>query len=157
MRDLRLETKFPKLREGGYSIESPRDKKYNCVAYVVGNPTRNWNWMPYPTGGYYWPPDIEGDDTIESWTKVFSIRGYSICESGDFEEGLEKVVIYSDHEGEPTHVAKQDVAKGKWISKLGKGHDIEHDSYESLEGFDGDEYGTAVRFMSRHYSTRSAW
>ncbi|HWN10710.1 MAG TPA: hypothetical protein VNO50_15835 [Pyrinomonadaceae bacterium] len=149
MRDPLLESKFPKLSSGGYSIESRQDGSYNCVAFAIGNPTRNWQWMPYPTGGYYWPPGIEGDDTIQTWTKVFSIHGYRQCENGDFEPGVEKIVLYTDPDGVPTHVARQDIARGTWISKLGKGHDIQHDQYEALEGFDGHEYGVAVRFMSR--------
>ena len=155
--DPNLEAKFPKLRNGGYRITSPKDKKYNCVAYNIGNPTRNWNWMPYPTGGYYWPPGIEGDDTIESWTRVFIIHGYRICENGDFEPGLEKVAIYSDEGGVPTHSAKQNITTGMWMSKLGGSYDIEHSSFELLEGFDEHEYGAAVRFMARPITQESAW
>src|ERR1051325_11173999 len=104
MRDPQLESYFPKLSSGGYSIESPEDRKYNCVAFAIGNPTRNWQWMPQPTGGYYWPPDIEGDATIEAWTRVFRIHGDRQCENGDFETGVEKVALYIDEEGIPTHV-----------------------------------------------------
>lgn len=149
MRDPQLESDFPKLSSGGYSVESPEDVKYNCIAFAVGNPTRNWQWMPRATGGYYWPPDIVGDETIEAWTRVFRLHGYRQCENGEFENGVEKIALYTDPDGIPTHVAKQDIVKGKWVSKLGKGHDIYHDSYRLLEGFDGHEYGTAVRFMSR--------
>jgi hypothetical protein len=149
MRDPQLETRFPKLSNGGYDIKSPKDQKYNCVAFAIGNPTRNWNWMPYKTGGYYWPPDIEGDETLRAWTRVFEIHGYRQCETGDFEPGIEKIALYTDSDGVPSHVAKQDILTGKWISKLGKGYDIEHDSYDVLEGFDEHEYGVAVRFMSR--------
>ena len=156
MRDPELEEKFPKLRAGGYSITSAKDKKYNAVAFAVGNLTRNWNWMPYPTGGYYWPPDIKGDDEISHWTQVFIIHGYSICEKGDFEDGVEKIALYIDPDGTPTHVAKQDVPSKKWISKLGGGYDILHDAFELLEGYEEHEYGTAVRFMARPHKTRSA-
>ncbi|MGI8654291.1 MAG: DUF7689 domain-containing protein [Pyrinomonadaceae bacterium] len=156
MRDPELETKFPKLRSGGYSIASSKDKKYNAIAFAVGNPTRNWNWMPYPTGGYYWPPGITGDDTINTWARVFMVHGYSLCDNGDFENGVEKVVLYCDPDGTPTHVAKQDVTIKKWISKLGKDYDIQHDSFDVLEGYDEHEYGTAVRFMARPTSTRGA-
>lgn len=149
MRDPQLESKFPKLGNSSYDIKSPKDQKYNCVAFAVGNPTRNWQWMPHKTGGYYWPPAIDGDETLRAWTAVFELHGYQQCETGAFESGIEKIALYTDSDGEPSHVAKQDILTGKWISKLGKDYDIEHDSYDVLEGFEEHEYGVAVRFMSR--------
>src|SRR5437870_6260006 len=125
MREPHLEERFSKLRNGGYGVESPEDPKYNCIAFAVGNLTRWWQWMPGRTRGYYWP--LPSDNTLQSWMEVFRLHGYAPCESADFEAGLQKVAIYVN-EGEPTHVAKQDVESGKWISKLGRGKDISHNT-----------------------------
>lgn len=159
MRDPQLEYYFPKLSGGGYSIQSPEDPNYNCVAFAVGNPTRMWQWMPRPTGGFYWPPGIDGDGSIDDWMKVFTIHGYRPCENGKFEKGLEKVALYLDADGEPSHVARQDITTGKWISKLGKGHDIDHISLDLLAGVERHEYGRVARFMSRRgqWPSQSLW
>ncbi|HST51049.1 MAG TPA: hypothetical protein VLJ61_03485 [Pyrinomonadaceae bacterium] len=154
-REPRLERKFPKLRNGGYSTESPRDPKYNCVALAVGDFNNFWQYMGRGrTRGYYWPPDVK-DDSLESWIEVFRLHGYELCGNGDFEPGVEKVAIYVDSEGFTTHVAKQDIVIGKWASKLGKkGHDIVHDSLELLAGEEGDEYGDVKVFMKREFKGR---
>jgi hypothetical protein len=36
----RLEQIFPALRHGGYRITSPVDKRYNCIAYALGDTAR---------------------------------------------------------------------------------------------------------------------
>ena len=43
-----------------------------------------------------------------------------------------------------THFAK--FADGRWVSKIGDDHDIEHDS---LRSFEGEAYGYVVRILSR--------
>ena len=149
-RDPKLEAKFPKLKSGGYSIKSPAEAGYNCMAFAVGNPTRYWQWMEGRTKGYYWPPGVEGDDTVEAWAKVFQIHGYNKCENGEYERNTDKVAIYEDDDHTPTHVAKLDAEAGKWLSKLGrKGYDIQHDSYTLLEGDEEDEFGRVATFMKR--------
>jgi hypothetical protein len=45
----------------------------------------------------------------------------------------------------PEHVARQK-ASGVWISKMGKGHDIEHDTLKALEG---EMMGKVVTIMRR--------
>lgn len=152
-REPRLEQKFPKLSGGGYSRESPRDPRYNCVALAVGDFNNFWQFMgPGKTKGYYWPPDL--DDSLKGWIEVFRLHGYEISDSPDFESGIEKVAIYVDSDGETSHVAKQDVVLGKWVSKLGKGHDIVHDTLELLAGDEGDEYGRVEVVMQRKFQAR---
>ena len=153
-REPRLERKFPKLRGGGYSRESPRDPKYNCVALAVGDFNNFWQYMgPWKTKGYYWPPDLQ-DDSLESWIELFRLHGYERCTNADFEPGVEKVAIFIDSDGATTHVAKQDVLLRKWASKLGKGHDIVHDTLELLAGEEGDEYGKVEVIMQRKFQGR---
>ena len=91
MRDAELEQFFPKMRSGGYDITSPRDKKYNCVAWAVGSVTLWWQWVGFPSKVWYWPPGIDRDDMLESWVKVFQLHGYAVCENASWEAGMEKV------------------------------------------------------------------
>jgi len=106
------------------------------------------------TRGYYWP--LKWNNTLASWIEVFRLHGYKQCNNGELERDSEKVAIYVRPSGLPSHVAKQ-TESGQWSSKLGKGHDILHDSLDLLEGHDGDEYGRVEVFMSRPRTTRSAW
>jgi hypothetical protein len=149
MRDPYTESRFPKLQNGGYAIKSKRAPKYNCIAFAVGNETRWWQWMPRRTKGYYWP--IDWDNSLQSWIEVFRIHGYEPCKNADFESGIEKIAIYVDEDRVPTHVAKQHLPSRKWISKLGKGKDIAHDTLELLAGYDIDEYGKVEQIMMRPY------
>lgn len=148
MRDAELEQFFPKMQSGGYDITSPRDKKYNCVAWAVGSVTLWWQLVDFPSRVWYWPLGIDRDDTLEGWVKVFQLHGYVVCEDASWEDGTEKVAIYVSTDATPSHVAKQG-ENSRWKSKLGKGYDIEHDSLEILEGEEGQEYGKAMRFLRR--------
>jgi len=79
----------------------------------------------------------------------FSMQvSYTKAEDGSFEGGFEKVAIYVDLDLSPTHVAKQ-LPSGRWKSKLGKGHDIEHDTVDALEGDQMDEYGIVAQYLRR--------
>jgi len=75
---------------------------------------------------------------------LFATLGYEDCDGEEFEDGFEKIVIFADANGTPTHVARQ-VASGSWTSKLGPLEDIRH----SLRGLLGGPYGHIVRFMRR--------
>jgi hypothetical protein len=37
-----LEEDFPNLRASGWELTSPRDMKYNCIAYAAYDPLRRW-------------------------------------------------------------------------------------------------------------------
>jgi hypothetical protein len=50
----------------------------------------------------------------------------------ELEHGVEKVAIYVDCDGVPTHAARQ-LADGTWTSKLGEWEDIQHDTLEAME------------------------
>ncbi len=116
----------------------------NCIGWALGDTAHYWQGGA-PTKGYYWPPSIPQDDSLASWVMVFELYGYRVTDSAELEPGVEKVAIYASADGTPNHVARQK-ASGLWTSKLGKGEDIEHGT---LEGLEGDEYGTVVRVMER--------
>ena len=67
-----------------------------------------------------------------------------MCPAADLEPGVEKIALYANAVGKPTHGARQ-LANGRWTSKLGKREDIEH----ALHDLEGELYGTVVRIMKR--------
>jgi hypothetical protein len=146
-RDLELEEDCPGLRQSPYKITSPRDPKYNCIAFAVGDMTQFWDDLGLPEEirikGYYWPPGVPTGDTILGWVKIFEIHGYTETEDGSLEPDYEKVAIYGSETG-AEHVARQR-ASGIWVSKMGKGVDIEH----TLTGLEGDFPGRVIKIMKR--------
>jgi hypothetical protein len=138
---------FPGLNAANYRLRSPKDTAYNCVAWAVGDIRNFWDdvrILGRPVKGYYWPSRIRAD-TLEGWKEVFALHNYRECNSATFDTEFEKVAIYVDSDGSPSHVARQ-TGLGTWTSKLGKGCDIEHDTLASLEG---EEYGTVALIMQR--------
>jgi hypothetical protein len=142
-RDAELEQAFPNLVTRDYQITSPKDTAYNCVAWAVGDMTHFW--YSARVKGYYWPPGVDSADTLEGWKQVFALHGYSDVESDAFDVKFEKIAIYVDAAGDPSHVARQ-TETGEWTSKLGKGYDIQHSTLDVLEG---DEYGKVAVIMQR--------
>jgi len=130
-RDLELEQDCPDLARYGYTQTSPRDPRYNCVAWAVGD--TKYNWYDVKIKGYYWPPGGADADTVEGWVKVFALFGYVKTENRELEPEFEKIAIYVTAEGFPEHVARQK-GSGMWSSKMGKGIDMDHPTLEAIEG-----------------------
>ncbi len=82
---------------------------------------------------------------------AFELVGFEQCESPDHEPGFEKVAIYADDDGAPTHAARQ-LEDGRWASKLGDWEDIEHESPENLESGTHmrSKYGEVALVMRRN-------
>jgi len=112
----------------------------------VGRQDRWWEAEGIP--GYYWPDSIARDGTVKSAIALFELLGFDICDNGEIEPGYGKVALYGDS-GSYTHVARQ-LENGKWTSKIGRLHDIEHDS---LDGLVGQEYGLVINFLKKRRST----
>lgn len=144
-----IEFCFPNLKSRGYRITSPATPAYNCIAWAA-NDTQNW-WWPVALGGYFWPAGSPFSATVADFTETFSQVGYELSESETWEQGFEKLAIYADENGDPTHIARQ-LNSGTWTSKLGESEDIEHSDLADLEG---DCYGRAVRILKRRWSNRS--
>ena len=134
---------FPGLRTGHYQVTSPADNTYNCVAWAAHDAAR-W-WDPSVAQGYWWPDTVARTLSLANLVAVFVALGFEPCDGVALEPSLERVAIYSDDRGWPTHVARQR-AEGGWTSKLGASEDIVHDSVEQLEGA---IYGTVVRILKR--------
>lgn len=137
-----IEVIFPNVINEGYQITSPDTQAYNCIAWAAEDSGR-W-WWPDPTYQAYWPADIPINNSLESFILLFEQLGYQICHDGNFENGFQKVAIYIDHSG-VTHAARQ-LDNGKWTSKLGDGHDIEH----TLLGLVSTKYGSVGKIMRRN-------
>jgi hypothetical protein len=129
-----IEATFPDLKAAGYRITSPATPSYNCFAWA-GNDTRRW-WQPIALHGFYWPEEVPAELGLENLAAVYKQLEYCACETTQFEPGIEKLAIYVDSDGTPTHAARQ-LTDGQWTSKLGELEDVEHSRLESLETFYG--------------------
>lgn len=144
---LEIEEDFPNI-VGQYEIKSDKDEGHNCVGFAVGDTSHYWDpdAAARPIRGYYWPPGCGNDDALANLVRVFEIHGYEICESAELEPDFEKVAILGDRVAY-SHAAKQ-LASGKWSSKLGKGHDIHHNTLDAICG-GGNAYGAVMHIMRR--------
>ena len=142
MRSHAIEKAFPDLVTSGYKISSPRDYHYNCIAWAAKNDAK-W-WWPDPQNIGFWPAEVPREVTLECFISAFESLGFSICDSQDFEEGYEKIAIFTDSRDIPTHAARQ-LSSGKWTSKLGRLEDIEHE----LMGVAGVAYGKISVLLRR--------
>jgi hypothetical protein len=77
-------------------------------------------------------------------------RFYAVSSGDEIQPGLEKIALFADANGLPTHAARQ-LANGRWTSKLGKAEDIEHE----LRDLEGNFYGSVVLVMARSLPTAS--
>jgi hypothetical protein len=132
---------FPNLH--AFVETSPATPKYNCIAWAAED-TENF-WWPKPDPGYYWPPTVLREVEIGRFIEAFRTCGYEPCDNGDREAGWQKVVIYAQSDGTPTHMARQ-LEDGRWTSKLGNNIDITHPTVEALEG---NQYGKAAQYLRR--------
>jgi hypothetical protein len=141
---------FPDLFLSGYGVTSPEDPQYNCIAWAAGDENTDAFWTPYMIGGgYYWPEDkVPRNAKVATFIKLYeTVAGYVVCNTGDLEEGVEKIALYADPAGEITHAARQQ-ANGIWTSKLGDWEDIDHISLDGLAGAP-PAYGSVVQFLKR--------
>lgn len=132
---------FPGLARG-YRITSPATNDYNCLAWAAGRDDRWW-WPGHPDA--FWPPGVPAAATVATFAAAYRSIGYEACVSGVLELRFDKIVIFADAAGVPTHAARQ-LVRGTWTSKLGRDVDIEHRAPESLTSVD---YGAPVLFMKR--------
>jgi hypothetical protein len=145
-----LERAFPNLKPGKYSVTSPADGRYNCIAFAAGDSTRFWWPSQALPAGFHWPlpPGPGRDCELSNFEKAFATLGYERCDSADLESGFEKVAIYIDANGVPTHAARQ-LPSGEWTSKLGSYVDITHTAPEDVGGHAAKGYGDVALVMRR--------
>lgn len=134
---------FPGLRAETYEVTSPATPTYNCIAWAALDES-HW-WEPDAAGVYHWPEGAARAFTIEAHVEAFGQLGYERCSGPEPEDGFEKVVIYADAPGVPTHAARQ-LPDGTWTSKLGMSADIRH---QTLSGVAGGPYGEPAVCLRR--------
>jgi hypothetical protein len=130
-----------------FDISSEGTDNYNCFAWAAGDSTARWE----PTEGYYWPPGAPREISVDAVIRAFEFLGYEETTGDTLESAYEKVAIFADADGEPTHAARQ-LENGGWTSKLGNYEDIEHDRLSELEG-PKPCYGKVVRLLRRSRPT----
>ena len=139
---IHLELRYPNLALTEYAVTSPKSQEYNCFAWVAGDQER-W-WQPTPEDEFYWVQGVPMEETLSAYIQAYQKLGYAICDNAVLETGYEKIALYVNDEGIPTHAAKQ-LSTGKWSSKLGWLEDIEHE----LEGLIGEKYGKIAQVLRR--------
>jgi hypothetical protein len=137
-----IEALFPSLGPDGFSITSPQNPDYNCIAWAAGDVSR-W-WWPSTNPQVFWPAGVPLIETLASFQQAFETLGYSTCPGADLEPGFEKLAIFADTSDLPTHAARQ-LSSGRWTSKLGELEDFEHALYD-LEGL---AYGRVALLLKR--------
>lgn len=141
----RLQKIFPNLQPGTFAITSKDADDYNCIAWAAGD-TQRW-WWPIDAQHAYWPKGHPKRVTLENFINTFRKElGYRPCKDGSLQRGYEKLAIYVDSHGLPTHMARQ-LSNGVWSSKLGELEDIAH---VSLHGIEQPDYGSPQCFLRRH-------
>lgn len=143
---------FPSLTNAVYTVTSPIDRRYNCIAWSIGDVTK-W-WWPDRWNVGFWPANAPREDTVAAFTQMYSLFGYQSCLDGFLEIGFEKIALYAviNQSGiqEPTHAAFQ-LENGHWTSKLGIFEDIDHFVTNALNG---NRYGTVIQYMKRVRQSR---
>jgi len=135
-----IQDDFPNLDRSEWRITSDPDENYNCIAWAIGS-TTNWWW---PESDKYWPAGVAMEETVAAFLAALGTVGFVCSDCDTLENGFEKVALFA-LDDQPTHAARQ-LPDGKWSSKLGRGHDIEHGD---LHGVAGAIYGTVVRILKR--------
>ena len=102
-----IEFSFPNLA-GGDRITSPETPSYNCIAWAASD-TGHW-WWPTALRGYYWPAEAPRSGSIRDFIAAFGKLGYEPVENAELEEGIEKIAIYADEQGDPTHMARRRIS-----------------------------------------------
>ncbi len=137
-----LERDFPRLVGTNYEPKSKHTIVYNCASFAIGF-EGNYMW-PISHGPYAW----KGERVLSLKNVRLEFEGYGFqsCGNNDsFEDGVIKIAIYTDDDGLPTHIARQNPEHKMWVSKCGDKEDIIHE----LEALNGSEpaYGRASLFM----------
>ena len=64
-------------------------------------------WDPADEDEYYWPSEVSRLLSLRSLMAAFETRGYKACAEANPEPDTEKLALYADERGSPTHVARQ--------------------------------------------------
>jgi hypothetical protein len=156
---IQLHQEIPNLSTAYWSINSPMDTEYQCIAWAACRTDRVW-W-PWNHPSFYWPPGfgtlpLGSPVPVEHFAELFEKKfGYRMCNTPTFEVGYQKIAIYVNALG-VTHMARQHFFGRGWLSKLGGEEDIVHESTSDVEGDISpmaNRYGVVARYMKRSWWT----
>ena len=136
---------FPNLNRANHRITSIRTFRYNCIAWAAESNIKWWWPRLSRTSRSYWPPGVPQEVTLAAFIEAFRLLAYQECADGSLENGYQKIALYADASGKPTHAARQ-LPDGTWTSKLGNLEDIVHTTVDDVSG---PLYGAPARFMRR--------
>jgi hypothetical protein len=131
---------FPNSFDFPLEITSVETAQYNCVALALGD-TENW-WEA--DEGYVWLDDIEYSQSLSALKSLFEKFQFETADNSSFEDGYEKVALFSEDNLNCSHVARQLNAE-LWTSKLGVSYDISH----KINALENGIYGKIVSIMKR--------
>jgi hypothetical protein len=155
-------SRFPRLAITRWSIKSPWDDRYQCIAWAACRTNIRW-WPVTGNPTVHWPPGAPLDDSVDAFVQSFAELGYerctgSITQSSVFEFGYQKVAIYATSDHCVLHMARQHFFGKGWLSKCGVLEDIQHADLHSIEGDPspllaalGRTYGEAVVVLKRSW------
>jgi hypothetical protein len=106
-----LKSIFPKLADAHFRVTSDRDPAYNCIAWAAGVIHQRWRPLENPDDAY-WPEGVVRATTLEAFQAAFATLGFAACQSDALEPGVEKIALFADSAGAPTHAARQ-LANGR--------------------------------------------
>jgi hypothetical protein len=138
-----LEERFPRLARGGFLYTSPADKRYNCIAWAAGD-LGKWWWPASEHEQAFWPAGVAREETLLAFREAFATLGYFPCDGEELVPGFEKIALFADDQGTPSHAARQ-LPQGCWTSKIGELEDIEH----ALHDLEGTAHGSVVLILKR--------
>jgi len=96
---------------------------------------------------HHWPIEWRSPE-LACFLAAFESLGFSRCEDGRPEGEIEKIAFYCElGSDEVLHAARQ-LDNGRWSSKLDYVHDIEHRTFQELEGTTTG-FGEVRAFMRR--------
>lgn len=152
-----LHQEIPALASAQWSIKSPLDTSYQCVAWAACRTDRKW-W-PWEHPEFYWPPGFQkfpvaSPVPVDSFADMFQRKfGYRACVNQRFEFGYQKIAIFANALG-VTHMARQSFRGRGWLSKLGALEDILHSRLADVTGDTAamaGQYGEVALVMRRSW------
>lgn len=51
----------------------------------------------------YWHEGVPREVTLDAFKQAFQTVGYEVCQADSLESGWQKIAIYADSTGKPTH------------------------------------------------------
>lgn len=119
---------------------SPATRRYNCLAWALGDTSKAWAPHGSPRRREcdgtrtYWPEGAPSLDELGSYAAVLKRQGFRPCEDEESRPGWTKIVLYVERSRgvDLVHHAARQLPSGKWTSKVGELIDVEHDAPGAL-------------------------